>query len=61
MRSHDVPNWPAPSPSPQHVGRPVFDLRAAGINPYTNPVSTQLRYCTALTRVSPTLNMLELR
>jgi hypothetical protein len=39
----------------------VFDLRAAGINPYTNPVSTQFRRCTAVTHVSPTLNMLELQ
>jgi hypothetical protein len=61
MRSHDVASWPAPSPSPQHAARPVFDLQAAGINPYTNPVSTQFSRCTALTHVSPTLNMLELQ
>jgi hypothetical protein len=38
----------------------VFDLQAAGINPYTNPVSTQLRDCATLTHVSSTLNMLQL-
>ncbi|HEY2657734.1 MAG TPA: hypothetical protein VGI55_18260 [Solirubrobacteraceae bacterium] len=60
MRSHHVPSWPTPSASPQHPARPVFDLQAAGINPYTNPVSTQLRDCATLTHVSSTLNMLQL-
>jgi hypothetical protein len=43
------------------AARPVFDLQAAGVNPYTNLVSTQFRRCTDLMHVSPTHNMLELQ
>jgi hypothetical protein len=50
MRSHGVPNWPDPTPYPQHPERPTFDLQGVGIDPNAPQISARIHECVPLLR-----------